>query len=196
MGRPKKDNSQNVCKQCSVQGKPLTKGVCTKCYQRDHYSNISDDERKRRRASSNQWNKDNRERHNENKRLSYAGISREVLVDDFKCEYCGGGPHFAKGLCVSCYGKKRHAETYSRYRDAKISKQHNISIEAYLTLQEHAAGHCMNCGNEADLVVDHDHSTGRVRGLVCHGCNLLFGHMEKAGPDVVQKAILYLNQNK
>lgn len=33
-------------------------------------------------------------------------------------------------------------------------------------------GRCAFCGYEADLVVDHDHGTGLIRGSLCHGCNV------------------------
>lgn len=42
-------------------------------------------------------------------------------------------------------------------------------------------GRCAVClaargpGKRSDMLVDHDHTTGRVRGLVCHPCNLVGG---------------------
>jgi hypothetical protein len=34
------------------------------------------------------------------------------------------------------------------------------------------AGRCAVCGERGQLVADHDHGTGWVRGLLCRGCNL------------------------
>ena len=41
------------------------------------------------------------------------------------------------------------------------------------------------------LVVDHKHSTGEVRGLLCHNCNRALGLL-KDDPKVLQKAMNYL----
>lgn len=43
------------------------------------------------------------------------------------------------------------------------------------------AGRCGICSRERSLVTDHDHSTGLVRGLLCHGCNTAEG-FRTAGP--------------
>jgi len=38
-------------------------------------------------------------------------------------------------------------------------------------LEEFQGGKCGICGRGGDLIVDHDHKTGMVRGLLCVGCN-------------------------
>jgi hypothetical protein len=42
--------------------------------------------------------------------------------------------------------------------------------EAILSDWQH--GLCAICGNKQDLVIDHDHDTGLIRGLLCHSCNV------------------------
>lgn len=41
------------------------------------------------------------------------------------------------------------------------------------------------------LVVDHNHETGKVRGLLCHNCNRALG-LFKDNPSVLQKTFEYL----
>jgi predicted nucleic acid-binding Zn ribbon protein len=60
-------------------------------------------------------------------------------------------------------------------------------------------GRCAICGaDEAGgkggrFHVDHNHATGRVRGLLCHGCNLGIG-MLRDDPDVMRAAIRYVER--
>ena len=54
-------------------------------------------------------------------------------------------------------------------------------------------GGCKICGTkESKLYVDHDHGTGKVRGLLCHCCNAGIGLL-KDSPDIMQKAIQYVS---
>ena len=52
--------------------------------------------------------------------------------------------------------------------------------------------HCPICGSEEPLVVDHDHSTQEVRGLICNSCNLGLGKF-KDNIQSLKNAIAYLN---
>ena len=54
------------------------------------------------------------------------------------------------------------------------AKQLGVSDEQYERLLAAQGGHCALCPNEPKtrrLHVDHDHASGRVRGLLCHRCN-------------------------
>lgn len=54
---------------------------------------------------------------------------------------------------------------------------------------------CEICGSETLLHVDHDHSTGEYRGILCHQCNTGLG-LFKDSESALKKAIKYLKTNK
>ena len=59
-------------------------------------------------------------------------------------------------------------------------------------LQAEQEGRCAICLRQIDdLVVDHDHTTDAIRGLLCNNCNLAIGHF-KEHPDYLLRAIRYL----
>lgn len=51
---------------------------------------------------------------------------------------------------------------------------------------------CVICGNEEPLVVDHDHNTGKIRGMLCNHCNRGLGHF-RDDPKLLEFAAQYLN---
>jgi hypothetical protein len=43
-------------------------------------------------------------------------------------------------------------------------------------------GRCLLCGEKFDGIncaVDHDHDTGKIRGMLCVGCNTMMGYYDK-----------------
>lgn len=69
-------------------------------------------------------------------------------------------------------------------------------------LQEKQQGVCAICkqlasgmlNSRARLAVDHCHTTGKIRGLLCGGCNVGLGHF-KDNPEYLANAIEYLKEN-
>ena len=45
------------------------------------------------------------------------------------------------------------------------------------------------------LNVDHDHTTGKVRELLCHNCNRALGLLQE-NVEIIQSALDYLNKHK
>ena len=41
--------------------------------------------------------------------------------------------------------------------------------------------------------IDHNHETGKVRGVLCHSCNVALGHF-RDDTELIQKAIKYLKK--
>jgi hypothetical protein len=101
-------------------------------------------------------------------------------------------PHVARGLCRHCYrAKARNSTPIERkqavWRRASLKYNFGITTEQYDAMLTDQGGHCALCPTTDDgrrrLSVDHDHSTGKVRGLLCFRCNTRLGVYEKFGTD-------------
>lgn len=89
-------------------------------------------------------------------------------------------------------------------RDSHLRQKYGMSQKDYEKRLESQSGGCEICGssvvdNSPDAEsrpfnVDHCHSSGKVRGLLCTGCNTMIGFFEKALPKL-DKIIEYLGLN-
>ena len=66
-------------------------------------------------------------------------------------------------------------------RKYKLKTLYGLTIEEYEFMQEIIGPECPICGKEKILYIDHNHNTGKVRGLLCNHCNLMLGKFEEAG---------------
>jgi hypothetical protein len=72
-----------------------------------------------------------------------------------------------------------------------------LTIKDYNALLDYQKGVCAICGSiptTIKLSVDHNHSTGKVRGLLCWHCNTSLGHL-KESPEFFRNAADYLERN-
>ena len=63
----------------------------------------------------------------------------------------------------------------------------------FWSLVEQEKKGCEICGSFNRLCIDHDHETGRPRGILCQGCNQAIGCFNES-PWKMQKAIAYLRR--
>lgn len=67
-------------------------------------------------------------------------------------------------------------------RNARLKYSFGITLDEYNKILISQNNKCLICGkeqNEINLVVDHDHDTGEIRGLLCSRCNRSLGWYEK-----------------
>jgi len=78
----------------------------------------------------------------------------------------------------------------------KLAQKYGITIEDFFNLLESQDGKCPLCLEELkEPHVDHDHSTGKVRALLCGNCNRGLG-MFKENTEVLKRVIEYLSRYK
>jgi hypothetical protein len=94
---------------------------------------------------------------------------------------------------------RRTRERFGRdyYRDRNLRLNHGITLVEYEALLEAQDGLCAICDGAPNgsgaLHVDHDHESGRIRGLLCSNCNRGIGHLQD-DPVILERAIGYLRR--
>ena len=105
-------------------------------------------------------------------------------------------------LCKVCSNRQDRERGY-RTKEARfkmhLKARHNLSPIEYDEMLKEQTGVCAICGNHNhngnQLSVDHDHLTGRTRGLLCIHCNTVLGYMND-NTNLLQKAMDYLEKYK
>jgi hypothetical protein len=95
--------------------------------------------------------------------------------------------------------KARHAVVS---RAATLQRKYGITVQEYDAMLADQGGRCAICGRTDSgsaatkyLAVDHCHSTGKVRGILCDPCNRGIGLLQDA-VETVEAAAKYLRRNK
>ena len=98
--------------------------------------------------------------------------------------------------------KEKHCAITKRYyqenlewrKDLHLQKTYGITMDTKLKMREEQDNKCAICKeefeNDKSAYVDHCHTTGKVRGLLCHMCNSGLG-MFRDSHDIIVRALEY-----
>lgn len=111
----------------------------------------------------------------------------------------------AKHLASCPVERKRRSVAMEEKRFAyHLRARYGLSIDEYNTLFEDQKGVCAICGEVerkrfrgkiTRLAVDHDHATGKVRGLLCFDCNGALGKFRDSESNL-KSAVHYLEKHR
>lgn len=110
--------------------------------------------------------------------------------------------------CKKCDAKRRKEwgirnkeRIANNKRVYNLKRRYGIDIEFYEHLLHEQYGKCAICNNTLGtndghrLAVDHNHTTGRVRGLLCKVCNNAIG-LFRENPEYFNRALQYLKKGE
>lgn len=80
-------------------------------------------------------------------------------------------------------------------RKSHLKRKFGLTVEQWDRMLEQQGGGCAICKGQPTTShgfhVDHCHETGKIRGLLCHGCNTTLGAV-KESVDTLKAMIEYL----
>ena len=101
------------------------------------------------------------------------------------------GRHAYCKPCHNARGKESKQRLYGGNRHYHLKHRYGIGAAEFDALVRDQLGACAICGRQDPEHVDHDHATGRVRGILCFNCN---GGLGQFGddPDRLYRAAFYV----
>jgi len=143
-------------------------------------------------------------------------IKKELETGKLKCKTCGEPKALDEfrvhkeslsgrgSSCKQCESKKSREEYGSdilKSREYSVCKSFNITPVQYRMFMD--VNNCQLCGREFKPIsesyrtnrnIDHCHETGKIRGVLCNGCNVALGNLGDT-VEGLEKAITYLKNN-
>lgn len=124
-------------------------------------------------------------------------------METYRCNKCQQDlprESFCEGInkpyrCKTCDKVYRQINK-NKVREYQLQYKFKISLEDYNRKLVEQNGVCAICGKvdkTKQLAVDHCHTTGKVRGLLCSHCNQALGHFRDS-INVVKSALEYLKK--
>jgi hypothetical protein len=106
----------------------------------------------------------------------------------------GGGRTGYGAYCHPCQNARALASVVARHgstRNAHLKRRYGLSEAEVDEMIKAQGGLCALCQERTPQHVDHDHVTGRIRGVLCSCCNQGLGNFRDRA-DTLRRAISYL----
>lgn len=116
-------------------------------------------------------------------------------------EYTKANSYFkpdGRRLCRTCrsaepvrpHNTPGRNQSPEKRRDYRLRTKYGLSTDDYGRMLRLQNGKCAICDRDGiPLFVDHCHETGKVRGLLCHGCNVGIGWLGDRAENVTRAAV-------
>lgn len=125
-------------------------------------------------AGRTKWRKENPERQLRNSREYYR--KNKDRLDEYRRNYAKANPE--------------------KELDWRLKGDFGIGLDEYMELLEKQGGICAICSrDDRKIVIDHDHLTGKIRGLLCIRCNVALGTFGDTA-EGVERALNYLREHE
>lgn len=121
-------------------------------------------------------------------RSTYVSKRKFTSQPNATCEICQepfNDPRQTCKFCPKCAPNNEWLRTAKRYKFSKAQ------YEALKLAQDNKCKICAFDGSKKKLVVDHDHVTNLIRGLLCYRCNFAMGVIDNKELHV--KLLAYVN---
>lgn len=124
--------------------------------------------------------------------LFYKCVTSKINCSPY-CKVCSN-------LRTTSYARTNKDKIQPLLQGYALKRRYGITVDDYeqlLIKQDYSCAICgtKECPTGRNFAVDHCHSTGKVRGLLCSLCNKGIGSL-KDSEEIVNKALKYLRENK
>lgn len=98
------------------------------------------------------------------------------------------------------YYQANKSAIQKRTKEWHIARTYGISLKKFRKMLKNQGNKCAICRSPVPdnpkrrWHVDHNHKTGKIRGILCHNCNVALGHF-KENKKVMKRAIKYLEKH-
>lgn len=127
------------------------------------------------------------------------------LHRDQRAKALAKDPDFDKKRNAGKWEKIKNDPRLREMRAATVRRNHlkrrfGLTVAEFDRMYADQDGHCAICPKKIEpsgygTHVDHDHATGKVRGLLCLGCNTSLGKL-KENEDTILSMLAYVQQHK
>lgn len=162
-----------ICSKCKTKVSNTIKKMCPKCYDKDY------------------------KLRNREHRLEIARLYRKKMGSKLNEYYHKNKPILA--LKNKIYRSKILKADPLYFKRIKVMSRFGMTLDEYskmIVKQKNLCAICFKaCDKNKNLSIDHNHTTGKVRGLLCNLCNAMIG-FSKENITNLQNAIKYLRKHE
>jgi hypothetical protein len=108
---------------------------------------------------------------------------------NYYCKSC------AREFAIANHRKQDPERKRKDHRRVHLKALYGITPEQVAELEKQQNGLCAICQKQKPLVVDHNHETNKVRGLLCVTCNFALGGFCESVPFLAAAAVYLMEHN-